>query len=112
MNEDMSMDEREALLKKREEEVGRRELKALARETLAQRGLSPEAESMLDYTDREKCLSSIDRTEKLVRQEAARLLEKRLAAQGAPLPGAGAFLDEDALSDREYYAMKLGGTAR
>ena len=112
MNEEMSMEEREALLTRREEELDLREMKTLARETLARRGLSADMESILDYTDREKCLSSIDRAERLVRSEAARLLEKRLAAQGVPLPGAGACLDEDALSDREYYAMKFFEKAR
>ena len=108
MSEEKNMEQREAMLRQREEELSRRELRVLARQTLAQRGLGPEADAYLDYTDREKCLASIDGVEKLIRSEAARLVEKRLAAQGAPLPGKAAVLDEDALSDYEYYTMKLG----
>ncbi|MBR4236384.1 MAG: hypothetical protein IKR85_10050 [Clostridia bacterium] len=97
--------EAEQALEKREREVEMRELKLLARQTLADRGLSQELSGILDYSDREACLKSVDSVERALRQEVTRQMDKHLAGRGITLPAASD-TDEDALSDREYYTLR------
>ena len=93
-------------LSAREAALAARELRLMASEELLKRGLSREVEGLLDYSDREKCLRSLDTAQKLIRQEAARIAEKSIFSRA--LPGSAATLDTDTLSDHEYYALTLG----
>ena len=89
----------------REKEIAARELRLLAGEELLKRGLSREVESLLDYTDREKCLSSLNTVQHLIQQEAVKLSDQRLGKYA--LPGGAAAIDSESLSDREYYAITM-----
>lgn len=95
-------------LSQREEALKQKELRLMAGEELLKRDLSREIAQLLDYSDREKCLQSLDTVQRLISVEAARLVDKRLGSRA--LPGGGASMDPDALSDREYYALTLHKT--
>ena len=93
-------------LEKREKALGVRELKLFVQEELSRRGLGREALSLVNLTDRDDCVRQLDAAQKLIRDEAARLMEKTLPRHA--LPGGAARLDADELSDREYYLLTLG----
>ena len=95
----------EEALRLREKQLNEREMHLLASKELIRRDLSREAEALIDYTDREACLRSVEALDTLIRREAARLVEKRL--NGRALPGGAASIDYAALSDREYYALTM-----
>ena len=95
----------EAALTRREEVLRVRELRLMAGEELLKRGLSNEIMELLDFSDRDKCLASLNRAQQLIDQEAAKLADRRFAARA--LPGGAATVDSESLSDREYYAMTL-----
>ncbi len=97
--------EAEQALDARERELNQRELRLLAGEELLKRGLSRDIAPLIDYTDRDKCLQSLDRLERVISSEAAKLSDRRLGRYA--LPGGAAAVDSDSLSDREYYQMTM-----
>lgn len=94
----------EALEKKRRE-LEIRETRVLVREKLAEKGMSAELEALIRADDRDGALEEIDRLERVFAREVDRQTEKRLAGRGGTLPGQAA-VNEDDLSDREYYLLK------
>ena len=78
--------EREANLAAREAEINRRELRATALQTLAEKQLPAELAEVLDYTDADKCSASITGMEKAFRAAVQKGVEERL--KGNP-PSAG-----------------------
>lgn len=92
---------REAELAERERKVMERELRAMALEKLAERGLPRELADALPYTGETACLQGIDRMERVFRQAA---VDERLRGE-TPASGGGRRLDDDSLSDAEYYRL-------
>jgi len=84
----------------RERQLASRELNLLARETLAQRGLDAALLPLINLSDRDSCLSSISALETSLNAEVSRRLRK----SGMSLPMAAQDVDEDSMSDSEYYA--------
>lgn len=113
--------QREENLAKREQEITRRELKAQALETLAQKGLPSDLASMLAYTDADACNASIDAVEKAFRSAVQKGVEERLKG-AAPKTGAGAAkadyakLAAEAISNGEFtaaaYYTRQAGTQK
>lgn len=97
-------DRREAELSAREARLVRRELRAEALEMLAQRGLPGELADALGYDNRETLLASLDKVERVFRQEVQKGVEQRLRG-AAPAAGAGAQGDPNQLDDAEYYRL-------
>ena len=105
-NEVIDTENRELALDVREKELLNREIRVLARETLAAKGLSPEMGALIDYSNREACLKSIDTAEALIKGEVSRQVDLRLAGRGISLPGA-VNVSEDEMTDREYYLTRM-----
>ena len=98
------MDEKE--LEIREREIAARELKISALEKLNEKGLPAGLSALLNYDDAESCAASIDAAEELFRAEVKKQVDARLNAGRVNLPAAGV-KDEDNMSDREYYALRM-----
>lgn len=98
------MDEKE--LEIRERELAARELRLAALEKLNEKGLPMGLAALINYEDADKCAASIDAAEELFRAEVKRQVDARLGAGRVTLPAAGV-KDEDAMSDREYYALRM-----
>ena len=97
---------REAELNERERNITRREVKAMALEKLAERGLPRELADALACDSENECLRSIDRIEKAFRQAVQTAVDQRLRGE-IPAAGAGRPADADSLSDAEYYRMNV-----
>lgn len=95
---------REAELAERERKVMERELRAMALEKLAERGLPRELADALPYTGETACLQGIDRMERVFRQAVQSAVDERLRGE-TPASGGGRRLDDDSLSDAEYYRL-------
>lgn len=80
---------REDALKQREAEIMRKELRAQALETLAEKGLPSQLAEILTYTDADACNASIAAVEKAFRDTVKAEVDKRLAASSAPLTRGG-----------------------
>ncbi len=78
--------ERENKLAAREAELSRRELRATALQTLAEKQLPAELAEVLDYTDADKCSASITSVEKTFRAAVQKGVEERLKG-AAPAAG-------------------------
>ena len=99
-----SSPDRLTAIARRERQLDLRELKAMARDKLGKKGLSPDLLPFLDFTDRDACLSSLDRLEAAFTKEVARRVSERLNTP-TRLPSARTPVDEDTLTDQEYYAL-------
>ncbi|MBO7358804.1 MAG: hypothetical protein J6U72_03170 [Clostridia bacterium] len=93
-----------------EEENTREELDQLkaeirARRLLSDSGLPEEALKLLDTSRPDGLEAQVSALKELVRSEAARLCEERLAGM-APSP-LSAPVNYDEMTDREYYALKM-----
>ena len=77
--------DRETALATREAEITRRELRAAAIDTLAQKGLPRGLEAILNYADADACNASIDAVEKVFREAVQRGVNDRLAQSGVKL---------------------------
>ena len=77
--------DRETALATREAEITRRELRAAAIDTLAQKGLPRGLEAILNYADADACNSSIDAVEKVFREAVQQGVNDRLAQSGVKL---------------------------
>ena len=84
----------------------RRELRAEAIDTLAQRGLPRALEQMLDYSGADACSASIDAVERVFRDAVQQGVEERLKQSGVQLQAAGKAPDYDSMSDADYYAAR------
>lgn len=95
--------DRETALATREAEITRRELRAAAIDTLAQKGLPRGLEAILNYADADACNASIDAVEKVFREAVQEGVNERLRASGVPLRS-GSNNDYSRMSDADYYA--------
>lgn len=96
------MSRREAELAEREKQLTRREVKAMALEKLAERGLPRELADALNCDSEAECLKGIDRIERAFRQAVQSAVDERLRGE-SPTVGSGRRVDEDSMSDAEYY---------
>lgn len=80
--------QRDEELKKREADITRRELRASALETLAEKGLPKGLADILDYKDAESTKTSLESVEKAFREAVEAGVNERLKS-GAPGGGAG-----------------------
>lgn len=78
--------ERESKLAQREADIARRELRATALQTLAEKKLPATLADTLDYTDADKCNASIISMEKVYRASVQQGVEERM--KGNPPPAA------------------------
>uniref|UniRef100_UPI000A52BAC2 capsid assembly scaffolding protein Gp46 family protein n=1 Tax=Geobacillus kaustophilus TaxID=1462 RepID=UPI000A52BAC2 len=74
---------------KREAEITRRELRATALETLAEKGLPKQLADILVYTDAETCQKSIESVEKVFRDAVEAAVNERLKGGEPPKGGGG-----------------------
>ena len=81
--------EREDALRSREAEIARRELRAEAVDMLAARGLPRELEQVLNYSDSEGCILSIDALEKAFRSAVQKGVDERINQSRGSLPRSG-----------------------
>ena len=81
--------QREKKLAEREAEITRRELRATALETLAEKGLPKQLADILVYTDAEACQKSIENVEKVFREAVEAAVNERLKGE-PPKSGGGA----------------------
>lgn len=95
--------DREAAIAQREADITRRELRAAAIDTLAQKGLPRGLEAILTYTDADACNASIDAVEKVFRDAVQEGVNERLSASGVQLRSSGNN-DYSRMSDADYYA--------
>lgn len=79
--------QREDAINKREADITRRELQAMAKETLADRGLPLTLAKVLVFTDAESTNSSIDAVERAFRESVEAGVNERL--RGGTPPGGG-----------------------
>lgn len=94
------MEEDEIIAQEREKALREREMRLLARETLAEKGLDGSLLNLVNLTDSESCLRSIEALENSLNAE----VDRRLKSRGMTLPAAAASVDEDSMTDSEYYA--------
>lgn len=104
--------QREQQLAQREAEITRRELRATAIDTLQQRDLPRELESVLDYSSADACNASIDTIERAFRAAVQSAVDARLKASGVNLPAPGVKPDYARMSDADYYAAVLGASKK
>ena len=79
---------REDKLAAREAELTKRELRATALQTLAEKSLPAELADVLDYADADKCNASIGSVEKVFRAAVQKGVEERMKGE-TPTAGAG-----------------------
>lgn len=84
------LSQREAALTKREAEAARKELMLEAKDILSSRALPIELSSVLDYSDADKCKSSIDSVEKVFRESVQKAVDEKIRdSKGTPKTGEG-----------------------
>lgn len=106
MSYEEKLSERERALTGRERELSRRELRALAAQSLSAKGLPGELADAINCDDREAFERSIESAEKAFRGALQAGIAQRL---GGAQPALGAELGDPAkLTDDQYYAEKLG----
>lgn len=98
---------REDALKQREAEIMRKELRAQALETLAEKGLPSTLADILTYTDADACNASIATVEKAFRDTVKAEIDKRLAASSVPLTRGSSGVEKPKGKDVEL-AERLG----
>ena len=81
--------EREDAIAQREAEITRRELRATAIDTLTQKGLPRELETILNYNDADSCSTSIDVVEKAWRKAVQDGVNERLKTSNVNLRAGG-----------------------
>lgn len=91
---------------KRLADVTKRELKAEAKEQLAEKGLPPELAEAFIYTDADSCKSSMEAITKAFGAAVEKAVNERLKRKTPGSSGTNA-PDYDAMSDEEYYASTL-----
>lgn len=99
--------QREQQLAQREADITRRELRAQAIDTMANRGLPKGLADMLDYSSADACNASIATVEKVFRDAVQQGVNERLRASGVNLPAPGNQPDYANMSDADYYAATL-----
>ena len=99
-----NLSRREAALNERERQLVERELRAMALEKLAERGLPRELADALPYTDEARCLAGLDSVERAFRAAVQAGVDERLRG-GTPCAATGRRADADSLSDAEYYGL-------
>ncbi|NWL87560.1 phage capsid protein [Paenibacillus sp. 79R4] len=92
-------EQRESTLKQRETDITRRELRATALETLAEKGLPKGLVEILDYTDADKTNASIAAVETAFREAVENGINERLRGE-TPRSGAGATGVTDPFTER------------
>lgn len=98
--------QREQQLNQREADITRRELRSQAIDTLMQRDLPRELESVLDYSSADACSASIDNLERAFRVAVQHGVDARLKASGVRLPAPGS--SDTQLMAQVRHAMGLG----
>ena len=98
------MSRREAELNEREKLLVRREVKAMAVEKLAERGLPRELADALNCDSEAECMKSIDRIERAFRQAVQAAVDERLRGE-IPAAGMNRKADAESMTDSEYYRM-------
>ena len=102
------MEPEEQTIEQREAELARRELRVMALERLNEKGLPRELAGILNLSDEQACLASIDAVEGVFRAEVKRQVDARLTAARVSLPAAGVPNEND-MTDKEYYARLAMG---
>lgn len=95
---------REAQLAEREKLLLRRELKAMALEKLAQRGLPADLAEALSYESEQDCLNGLDKLESAFRAAVQQAVDERLRGE-APSAGVNRSTDAESMSDADYYRL-------
>lgn len=95
---------REEALREREKAVTRREVKAMALEKLAERGLPRELADALNCDSEAECMQGVDSIERVFRQAVQIAVDERLRGS-MPAAGMGRSVNADSLSDAEYYRL-------
>lgn len=91
---------------KRVADITKRELKAEAKEQLAENGFPSELAEAIIYTDADSCKASMEAVTKAFGAAVEKAVNERLKRK-APGSSQGNTPDYDAMSDDEYYASKL-----
>ena len=98
--------QQEAKLRKREEDITRRELMMEAKERLAEKGLPISLSETLVYTDADACKASMDAVSKAFEEAVTKAVNDRL--RSSPPKTSGPVKDYSKMSDEEYYALVAG----
>lgn len=96
---------REAQLAEREKLLLRRELKAMALEKLAQRGLPADLAEALNYESEQACLNGLDKLESAFRAAVQQAVDERLRGEAPAAAGANHRMDTENMSDADYYRL-------
>lgn len=90
-------EKRIAELEKREKDITTRELRATAKETLAEKNLPKELIDILNYTDAEACNKSIEAVEKAFQTAVERAINEKIRGKELPNKGGKANTEDAAL---------------
>ncbi len=90
-------EKRIAELEKREKDITTRELRATAKETLAEKNLPKELIDILNYTDAEACNKSIEAVEKAFQTAVERAINEKIRGKELPNKGGKANAEDAAL---------------
>jgi hypothetical protein len=82
-------EKQEADFNKRLADLTARELKATAKETLAEKGLPLDLAEVLNYTDADACSKSIEAVQKAFQSAVEKAVNEKLRGDGPPKGGAG-----------------------
>lgn len=93
----------DAKLKQREAEITRRELRAQALETLAEKDLPKELADVLDYSDADKCNASVTAVEKAFRSAVKKAVDEKLKGNPPPAGGKPSETLEQAITNAMYH---------
>ena len=110
MSAEERLREREKQLAEREQAITRRELRAMAAQLLASRGLPGELADALCFEDAEACERSIDSVERVFRAAVQQGITQRLGS-AAP-PRGGEICDPAKLTDDQYYSARMPDAGR
>ena len=99
---DYQFKRREEALAEREQKLIERELRAMAMEKLAERGLPQALADVLPYSGEEACLAALTAVEQAFRSAVQTAIDERLRGD-APVAGIVRHADPNQLSDEDYY---------
>ena len=101
-----ALSRREAALAEREKLLVERELRAMAAEQLAGRGLPRELADVLPCDAEDRCLAAIDTLEHAFRAAVQSAVDQRLRGR-IPAAGSARRVDMENMTDEEYYRANV-----